>query len=217
VAMTDNDRSALQDLADSVIGWAPSINAARAALIEIDELKSLNKTLTKELGVVRGEYEKRVKGLGDIIAARCKDLQAEQARATGWQMDYADAMTENSHLKCRMESSWTTQMIEERDARILALLDRNKALKAKLAAPPETLAITEIHNRLAKLENNAVNDRVFLGSVRMDVSDLERDVKSIGEDVITLEESTVPDMKARITNIEASVIDLRKPRTFTIV
>jgi chromosome segregation ATPase len=215
VAMTDNDRSVLQDLADSVIGWAPSINAARAALAEIDERNRMSISfqrdiaflsaemlrlrnnhdnaheennrlrleamdLRKELGVVRGEYEKRIEGLGDINEARCKDLQ--------------DVCDKNGRL--------AKQVLD---------------LKAKLAAPPETLAITEIHNRLAKLENNAVNDRMFLGSVRVDVSDLERDVKSIGEDVITLEESTVPDMKARITNIEASVIDLRKPRTFTIV
>jgi septal ring factor EnvC (AmiA/AmiB activator) len=215
VAMTDHDRSALQELADLAFGWAPSINAARAALIEIEELRKKSELFQRNNADLTAEIDKQQKKSRDdaaIIVRQASDMyewdvrnealtkEAKELReqSNRWEKAYADAMTENSHLKCRLDTSFSQEDYEdsrERLRNLHAVIEARNAtiarLKEKLAAPPETAAIAEIHNRLAKLENNAVNDRVFLGSVRVDVSDLERDVKFIGDEVITIQENKV--------------------------
>jgi chromosome segregation ATPase len=145
--MKESLRTHLESMAKDWTGMTAA--SCQAALTEIDELSTANAYISRRLddtsfnlNVAQGEIETHKR----TIEFQAKCIEQANARSVQFQRDYADAMTENSHLKCRLESSYSADYIGH-------LREEVCTLQAKLAAPPETLAMTEIHNRLSRLES----------------------------------------------------------------
>jgi chromosome segregation ATPase len=232
--MTDNQNSTLKNYAANR-PYGDLERAIMAALAEIDELRKkvqLLETMSKSPEYLAVDWN-RVRQENETLKANHDNAHKENNRLRLEALDfrkeidslYAHVAGRENRIEGLVALNKTLNRDTEEMADILVAHKRTIAdLKQKLAAPPETLAITEIHNRLAKLEANAklatdkakneavVSDARFSlfndlvkrveafsvawngtltdgRTVSRRIDELERDVKSIGDEVVTLMEN----------------------------